>query len=160
MALITSRRTILVSAAAFTALPNISRAASHSVEMLNKHPEDSKLRYVFYPLITTVEPGDDVVFLPTTKGHNTASTKGMMPEGAEEWKSKINEEYTVTFEQPGIYGYHCTPHITLGMVGLVIVRGDGMSDNLEAAKAVKQRGRAKKVWEAIWAQVEAENLLS
>ena len=30
----------------------------------------------------------------------------------------------------------------------------------EAAKAVRQRGRSKKVWEEIWAEVDNGNLLS
>ena len=45
----------------------------------------------------------------------------MIPEVAEPWKGKINEEITVTFTQEGIYGYKCQPHFGLGMVGLIQV---------------------------------------
>ena len=36
------------------------------------------------------------------------------------------------FDVEGVYGYNCTPHAMLGMVGLVVV-GDP-SSNLDAAK--------------------------
>ena len=98
------------------------------------------------PRIVAAEPGDTIVFLPTEKGHNSASAKDMTPEGAEAWKGKINEEVSVTLTVPGFYGYECTPHASLGMVGLVVVKGDGMMDNLETAKSARQRGKAKKVW--------------
>ncbi|MCA0277984.1 MAG: pseudoazurin, partial [Proteobacteria bacterium] len=46
----------------------------------------------------------------------------------------------------------CTPHYGMGMVALVVV---GKPTNLEQAKAVKQTGKAKKVFEALLAQVPA-----
>ena len=128
--------------------------------MLNKHPDDKKRRMLFLPVIQVIEPGDTVKFLATDKGHNSISIEGMIPEGAEPWKGKINEELELTLEKPGVYGYLCQPHATLGMVGLIIVKGEGMGDNLEAAKAVKQRGKSKKVWKEIWAQVEEQGLLN
>lgn len=154
-----TRRTALISltaaSAAIVANPSFVRAANaHDVEMLNKHPENKKLRNVFLPLIQVVEPGDTVNFVATDKGHNSASAKGMLPEGAAEWKGKVSKDISVTFEIPGFYGYVCTPHATIGMVGLVIVKGEGMMDNLEACKAVKQRGKSRKVWEEIWAEVD------
>ena len=101
-----------------------------------------------------------MTFLPVEKGHNSASIKGMIPDGAAKWKGKINKEITVTFDKLGYYGYMCTPHYALGMVGMVIVEGEAKLANLDAAKAVKHRGKAKKEWEEIWAQAEAEGLLS
>ena len=162
MKLVINRRVLLSAMGALAVMrPSLSVAGEmHVVQMLNKHPEDKKKRMVFHPLIQSVEPGDTVKFTADDKGHNSVSVDGMIPEGVEGWDGKINQEIEVTFEKPGVYGYRCTPHTAMGMVGLIIVRGDGMADNLEAAKAVKQRGRAKKVWEEIWAQVEAENLLA
>ncbi|MEM8841915.1 MAG: pseudoazurin [Pseudomonadota bacterium] len=127
--------------------------------MLNKDPDNSKRKMVFYPTILVVQPGDTVRWLPVDKGHNSEAIKGMVPDGAKLWKGKLNKEVDVTFEKPGFYGYKCTPHVSLGMVGLVIVEGDGMFDNLEAAQAVKQRGKAKKSWAAIWEQAGADGLL-
>lgn len=128
--------------------------------MLNKHPEDRKLRMVYDPQILVVQPGDTVKWVPTDKGHNSEADEDMIPDGVEPWKGKINSEVEFTFEKPGIYGYKCTPHYLSGMVGLVIVEGDGKLDNLEAAKAAKQRGNAKKRWEMIWAEAEEQGLLS
>jgi pseudoazurin len=158
-----TRRTALMSAAATAsfalAMPTRTLAAtSHEVQMLNKHPDNSRMRMVFYPHLIVVEPGDEVKFIATDKGHNSQSTDDMLPEGAAEWKGKINEEVDVTFEKPGFYGYQCLPHYALGMVGLVVVKGDGMMDNLEAAKAVTHRGKAKAVWDDIWAELEGIDL--
>jgi pseudoazurin len=158
-----TRRTALftASAAAATlmAAPRIALAAnSFDVQMLTKHPENKKLRNVFFPRIQVVEPGDTVNFVATDKTHNSASAKGMLPEGAETWKGKINKDISVTFDKPGFYGYVCTPHTSLGMVGLIIVKGDGMMDNMEAAKAVKQKGKARKAWKEIWEEVDKLDL--
>ncbi|WP_350334914.1 pseudoazurin [Coralliovum pocilloporae] len=161
MTLLIDRRSLIVGMASLAiARPALAAPTVHEVQMLNKHPDHRKMRNVFYPLIQTVEAGDTVTFLPTNRGHNSASIKGMIPEGAEPWKGKINQEISVTFEKPGIYGYMCTPHVSLGMVGLVIVKGDGVAHNLEAAKAVKQRGKAKRVFKRLWEQVEADGLLA
>jgi pseudoazurin len=160
-----NRRSFALSAGALaligTQLPlsTSALAAEVQIQMLNVDPDDRKRRMIFDPLITVVEAGDTVKFVATDKSHNTASIEGMLPEGSTPWKGKINEEVTITFDVPGFYGYKCTPHQGMGMVGLVIVRGDGMLANYEAARSVEHRGRAKKVWEEIWAEVEAQNLL-
>ncbi|MEM6385485.1 MAG: pseudoazurin [Pseudomonadota bacterium] len=153
-----NRRTVLLSGAAAlsvvaTTKPSLASTA-HEVQMLNKHPEDSKLRQVFYPRIIVVEPGDTVNFVSVDKSHNSVSVDGMLPADVEEWKGGVSKDIEVTFDKPGFYGYQCTPHSTLGMVGLVIVKGEGMMDNLEDAQSVRQRGKAKKAWEEIWEEVE------
>jgi pseudoazurin len=65
---------------------------------------------------------------------------GMLPDGVDPWKGKINEEISVTLEQPGLYGYKCAPHYALGMVGLIQVGDD--ASNLDAALAVDHPGKA------------------
>jgi pseudoazurin len=141
------------------ALPRTLRAATtHEVEMLNVHPENRRLRQIFLPRILVVQPGDTVTFLATDRGHNSASVEGMIPDGADGWDGRINQEVSVTLERPGFYGYECTPHASAGMVGLVIVEGEGMMDNLAAAQDVRQRGRAARAWEEIWAEVEEMDL--
>ncbi|MGP6086411.1 pseudoazurin [Antarctobacter jejuensis] len=158
-----TRRALFVTAAASAALAlalprAVLAAATHDVQMLNAHPENKRLRQVFLPRVLVAEPGDTVRFVAADKGHNSAATEGMLPDGAVEWGGKINEEVAVTLEQPGFYGYQCTPHYAAGMVGLIIVKGAGMMDNLEAAKAVGHRGKAKAVWGDIWAEVEGMDL--
>jgi pseudoazurin len=81
----------------------------------------------------------------------------MVPDGAEAFKGEFNQAISVTFETEGVYGYKCLPHYVLGMVGVVVV-GDP-SANVEAAKAVKQRGKASKVMAELLARVET-NLAS
>src|SRR5690606_20021787 len=114
-------------------------AADHQIRMLNKAPDGRVMQ--FDPAFLAIEPGDTVTFVATDKGHNSESIPGMIPEGAETWKGKINEELKVTFEKEGVYGVKCTPHFALGMVALIQV-GDS-DDNLDAAKAVKLPGKAK-----------------
>lgn len=156
---ILTRRHLIISTAALATIPHsIAFAAEHSVEMLNKDPDNKKLRMVFKPRILTVQAGDTVTFVASDKGHNSATIDGMVPDGAEGWDGKINQEVTATLDKPGFYGYKCTPHETVGMVGLVIVEGDGKLDNLEAAMKVRHRGRAKKAWKEIWAEAEKAGL--
>ncbi|MBL0935454.1 MAG: pseudoazurin [Rhizobiaceae bacterium] len=120
------------------ALPAI--AADHEVRMLNMG-EDGQ-RMVFEPAYLEIEPGDTVTFLATDPSHNSEIIAGMLPEGAEGWKGRINEELTVTFDQEGIYGYKCLPHYGMGMVGIVKV-GEA-APNLDDAKAVRHPGQAAK----------------
>lgn len=164
MTLLMPRRTVLAGGLAAMAgisfgLARPARAATtHTVQMLNVHPDDRKKRMVFLPRILVVQPGDTVAFEPTDRGHNSAAIDDMLPDGAEPWNGRINDAVEITLERPGFYGYICTPHQTMGMVGLVIVEGDGMMDNAEAARAVKHRGRAADAWDEIWSEVDAMDL--
>ncbi|MEM7732578.1 MAG: pseudoazurin [Pseudomonadota bacterium] len=161
MTLALSRRTLLLAGtAALIARPAMSEATTHTVEMLNKDPEDSKQRMVFKPSFLMINPGDTVQFVSADKGHNSEVIDDMMPEGAEGWKGRINDDVEVTLEQPGFYGYKCTPHVGTGMVGLIVVQGDGMMDNLEAAQKVRHRGQAKKRFEALWEMADEAGVLS
>ena len=130
----------------------------HEVQMLNVDPDNRRNRMVFKPRVQVVQPGDTVRFLSVDRGHNSVSKEGMIPEGAEGWRSQLNEDFDVTLTEPGFYGYYCQPHETTGMVGLIVVEGEGMMDNYEAAQEVRQRGRAADVWEEIWAEVEEMGL--
>ncbi|KKC31334.1 pseudoazurin [Devosia psychrophila] len=94
-------------------------AADHQVQMVNKDAEGRSMQ--FEPAFLKIAPGDTVTFVPTNKGHNAESILTLMPEGAEPWKGKINQEITVTFDTEGFYAYKCLPHVGLGMVGLIQV---------------------------------------
>ena len=120
------------------------------VQMLNAHPENPREKMVFYPDIVQVNPGDTIRFVPSDRGHNVAADKDMLPEGAEAWKSRINEEFEITLDVEGTYGVNCTPHKSAGMVGLILV-GDA-SGNFEEAQEVLQRGRARQRYEDIFAR--------
>ena len=124
-----------VAAMMLTSIPAL--AAEVTIEMLNKDADGNKM--VYSQEITRVDVGDTITWVPTTKGHNVemiASPNGM------KLKSKNGKKIQVTFEEPGIYYYWCTPHKGMGMIGLVIVGGD-MSNKDEIAKA-KAMGKSKK----------------
>jgi len=121
--------TLFMSAPAF--------AADMTIEMLNKDSDGNKM--VYSEEIARVDVGDTITWVPTDKGHNVemiASPNDM------ELKSKNGKEVQVTFEQPGIYYYWCTPHKGMGMIGLVVVGGD-TSNKDQIAKA-KAMGKSKK----------------
>jgi pseudoazurin len=86
------------------------------VKMLNKGAAGMM---VFEPALIKIAPGDTVKFLAADKGHNAESIPGMLPDGATPFTSKMNEEVSVTFDKPGVYGIRCKPHYGLGMVALV-----------------------------------------
>lgn len=121
-------------------------AAEFEVKMLNK---GEKGAMVFEPDYIKAAPGDTIRFVPTDKGHNAETIKGMVPEGAESFKSKFNEEFTVTLDQEGVYGVKCTPHYGMGMVALIEV---GEATNLEDAKVVKHPGKAKTAFAELFGQ--------
>jgi len=104
-------------------------AADYEVHMLNKGAAGAM---VFEPAALQIQAGDTVTFIPTDKGHNVETIKDLIPEGAEVFKSKINENFTVTFDVEGIYGLKCTPHFAMGMVMIVAV-GE-TNANLDAVK--------------------------
>lgn len=108
--------------------PAFASAELHEVEMLNRNESGSM---VYAPSYLKIALGDTVRFRATRPGHNAASIDKMIPQGAEPFKGKINEEIEVTFTVPGVYGIKCTPHYAMGMVMLVQV-GDtpATADNL------------------------------
>src|SRR5690606_6873071 len=106
------------------------------------------------PDLVRAEPGDTIKFVAVDKGHNAETVKGMLPEGVEGFKGKINEEVVFTVEAEGVYGIKCTPHYGMGMVALTSVREPG---NLEEAKAVKHPGKAKANFASIFEELEATN---
>jgi len=137
------------------AFPARANVKVHEVMMYSKNPDNKKERNVFIPAVVKIKPGDTVKWISVEKGHNSMSMKKMLPEGVEKWKSKISKDFELTFDKVGIYGYKCQPHVGLGMVGLVVVEGEGWDANLEELKKVKQRGKAKKVFPKLWEEVEA-----
>ncbi len=161
-----NRRDTLIamgSTVALTAIPITALSEGHAVHeimMYNKDPDDSKRKMVFAPHLIKVNAGDTVKFVSAQKGHFSQSIKKMIPEGAEPWKGKMNKDMELTLTVPGFYGYQCTPHAANGMVGLIVVEGEGKLNNLEAAKKIKHRGKAKKTFKMIWEEAEAAGFTS
>ena len=111
-------------------------AADIEVKMLNKGEEG---KMIFEPSFIKAQKGDNIIFIPTDKGHMAASIKGLIPEGAKKFKSKINKKFTYTVDVEGLYGIRCTPHYANGMVALIQV-GDTVngSDFLKGKKVPKK----------------------
>lgn len=123
-------------------------AEEFEVHMLNKGEAGAM---VFEPDFVHAQPGDVIRFLPTDKGHNAETIKGAIPEGAELFKSAMNEEYVWTVEVPGVYGIKCTPHAGTGMVMAVQVGDD--TSNLEAVQTIKLPKKARERLDAALAQI-------
>ena len=89
--------------------------------------------------VAKIDVGDTITWMPKFKGHNVeivASPNEL------KFKSKNNKETSLTFDTPGIYYYWCTPHKSMGMIGLVVVGGDTSNkDDIAKAKAL---GKSKK----------------
>ena len=125
-------------------------AAEFEVQMLNKGTDGSAM--VFEPAFLQISAGDTVKFVPTDKGHNAETIKGMFPEGGNEFKGKINEEFSVTFDVEGAYAYKCLPHFGMGMVGMIVV-GEAPA-NLEALQAVKVPPKVAAKFEEFYPQIK------
>ena len=114
-------------------------AANVDVDMLNKRDDGAKMVYSLD--IVDIDVGDTVTWLPKAKGHNVEIIAG--PDSAElPRKSKLNKEFTHQFDVPGVYLYQCTPHKSMGMIGLVVV-GDN-TNNKDAIASTKVNGKSKK----------------
>jgi len=136
----------LLSAVAFIGLLSTSAfAADTTVEMLNKRDDGAKM--VYSEDITRIEAGDTITWVPTSKGHNVEFIEG--PDG---WKapkkSKLNKEVAITFDEPGVYLYQCSPHKSMGMIAIVVV-GDGDNDISKA----KVKGKSKKKLKELLAEL-------
>ena len=110
-----------------------------TLDMLNKREDGQKM--VFSQDVARIEVGDTITWLPKSKGHNVEFRAG--PDGAElPKKSKQNKEVVMTFETAGTYFYWCTPHKSMGMIGLVVVSKD--ISNIDKIAISKVFGMSKK----------------
>ncbi len=111
-------------------------AETHEVKMLNKGEEG---KMIFEPSFLQIALGDTVLFVPTDKSHNAESVKGMMPEGAEMFKGKVNKDVEATFDIEGVYGVMCKPHYAMGMVMTIEVGNvDATPDNFFEGRVPKK----------------------
>ena len=108
-----------------------------TIEMLNKDSDGNRM--VFSQEVAHVSPGDTITWVPTSRGHNVEMVAS--PDKLK-FKSKNSKEAKITFDKPGIYYYWCTPHKSMGMIGLVVVGKD--LSNLAEIKKAKAKGKSKK----------------
>ena len=86
---------------------------------------------VFDPPFIKANVGDTVTFLPTDMLHNSQSVLGLIPSSANSWNGAMNEKITIELNAEGVYIYQCTPHIALGMIGVIQV---GSPTNIDDIK--------------------------
>ena len=119
-------------------------ANTFSIDMLNVRSDGQSM--VYSEDVLKVEVGDTVVWKPKDKGHNVEFIIG--PDAVElPKKSRINQEFTYTFEKSGVYFYQCTPHKSMGMIAVIIVGKD--LTNLDQVKSVRVFGKSKRKLEEI-----------
>lgn len=119
-------------------------AETHEVRMYSRSEAGPM---VYEPSFLRIEPGDSVRFLPTQPGHNAATIDGMLPDGAEPFRSQINADVTVTLTIPGFYGIKCSPHYAMGMV-MVIEVGEGAVRELPDDLPPRARQRFETILDA------------
>ena len=111
-------------------------AETFEVQMLNKGSDGERM--VFEPAFIQAAPGDTIKFVASDKGHNAEINKGMLPEGADAFKGKINEEIEVTLDVTGVYGVICKPHFAMGMVMTIAVGDVTAPDDFLAGRVPKR----------------------
>lgn len=114
-------RTVVSGLALAALIGGAAFAETFEVQMLNKGADGERM--VFEPAFIQAQPGDTIKFIAADKGHNAEVNAGMLPDGAEAFKGKINEEIEVTLDAEGVYGVICKPHFAMGMV-MTIAVGD------------------------------------
>ena len=125
--------------------------AQYFVEMWNKDPEDKTRKMIFSQEIIRVAPGDLIQFIATDKGHNVEFIDG--PDGVKlPGKSKLNQDVEVYLTEPGVYVYVCTPHATMGMIGIVVV-GDLTQEGVDAVRDAKLRGKSAKKFKELLSEL-------
>ncbi|MEM7303268.1 MAG: pseudoazurin [Pseudomonadota bacterium] len=132
-------------------IPISARAQSEGKIHIVNMWTDSSFKY-YAPDYLRVKVGDTVRFVNKTGSHNTQSIKGMVPEGVPAWNSKLKETFDLKITKEGVYGYKCTPHYAMGMVG-VIIAGDP-NVNLTKARTVNTPKKAKALFDEFFSKIE------
>lgn len=132
---------LFLSAAVFAMLfvGGTASGANFEVRMLDFGTDGKTM--VFSPTFLRIEPGETVAFIPVDRGHNAETILDMSPDAAPAWKGRIDEEFSITFSEPGLYGYKSDRQFVAGMVGLIQVGGD--KSNLTQLMEVRLPGRAE-----------------
>lgn len=125
-------------------------ASEYEIKMLD-HGDDGMM--MFAPQLLKIVPGDTVHFVAADKDHNAESIPGMTPAGAAPFASSIGQDFKITLTVPGVYGYRCAPHGSLGMVGLIVV---GAPVNEEQAKEASVPGLAHRTFAKLFDELDSQ----
>ncbi|MCF7521709.1 plastocyanin/azurin family copper-binding protein [Neisseria sp. ZJ106] len=119
-------------------------AANHEIKMLNAGKDGTM---VFEPGVLKAAPGDTVTFKAASAGHFVQSKA--VPNGAKDFTSEEDENFTVKLDKEGVYVYICPPHRTMNMAGIIQVGKAVNRAEAEAAvaelekRATVNQGRLK-----------------
>lgn len=122
------------------------------IRMYTVDPDDLSRQHVFKPRLVRAEIGDTIRFIPTEISHQSSSIEAMLPDGVQGWEGAINGEVSYILPAAGLYGFQCVPHYAAGMVGLIVVEGEGKTDNLDAARTASHPGLGAPQFAAIFAK--------
>jgi pseudoazurin len=128
------------------------------IYMYTVDPENSSRMHVFKPNLVSAKVGDTIRFIPTEPSHQSSSIATMLPDGAKGWEGEVNEEIRYVLPKPGVYGYQCIPHYAAGMVGVVIVEGEGKTANLPFALEARHPGLGNPKFVEIFAEARARGM--
>jgi pseudoazurin len=146
--------TVLLAGTAFAAAAAGSGSALAGapvvVKLRNSGPDGAM---VFDPGFVKTTPGASIHFVSTDLGHNVELIPAMAPAGVSLPKGAMGKDLTVTLPKPGLYGFKCTPHFSMGMVCLIQAGAAGNRAAVEAAIA-KTPNLAKKRFAALLAKVK------
>ena len=110
-------------------LASFISAENFDIKMVNADASGQVM--VFDPPFIKANIGDTVTFLPTDMLHNSQSVPGLIPSSASSWNGAMNEKITIELNTEGVYVYQCTPHIALGMIGVIQVGEPTNIDNIK-----------------------------
>jgi plastocyanin len=123
---------LAILAAFLTVLPSAARAETHNVTVSS---------FQFDPPVLNIAPGDTVIWTNVEGFHDVVAGDGSFagPFGAG-WT------YSRTFGEVGTVDYYCSPHLSFGMAGTIIVQSSGEQRGAfrfsQAAYSVTEGGTA------------------
>ena len=113
----------------------LSEGSEHIVKMLNSGDGGNM---IFEPAVIKVSKGDTIYFKAVDMAHNSATMNNMIPEGAKEWSSELNKDFSIALDTEGVYVYQCDPHAMMAMIGVIQV-GEAVNLDEVKAEAIKQK---------------------
>ena len=124
----------------------------HQVEAQSSHVVNVTSN-MFTPDQLTISVGDTVTWTNSQGFHNVNGRQTTYPSNPESFGNGTGSGWTYShvFTIPGTYDYQCDPHVSLGMVGQLIVEDPGSE---EALLTISFSGMAPHVGQNLWLLVE------
>lgn len=114
--ILTLKRVVLIAIVLWT-LTGVNKVQSQTKHVINV------TNNVFTPNELTIEAGDIVEWQNTQGWHNVNGKQATYPDNPESFGNNLGSgwTYSYVFNTEGTYKYQCDPHVSLGMVGLIVV---------------------------------------